>query len=86
MAALVLDCLVVMSYPNSREHRRHEPVQISTASAHFRFSSSVLAGMKIGYFLSCEEYAPGELVEQARLAEQAGFRGSVDLGPFPSVE
>jgi G6PDH family F420-dependent oxidoreductase len=29
--------------------------------------------MKIGYFLSCEEYGPGALVEQARLAEQAGF-------------
>src|SRR4051812_49884591 len=31
--------------------------------------------MKIGYFLSCEEYGPRELVEQARMAEQAGFRG-----------
>jgi G6PDH family F420-dependent oxidoreductase len=29
--------------------------------------------MKIGYFLSCEEYGPAELVEQARLAEEAGF-------------
>jgi G6PDH family F420-dependent oxidoreductase len=29
--------------------------------------------MKIGYFLSCEEYAPDQLVEQAVLAEQAGF-------------
>ena len=29
--------------------------------------------MKIGYFLSCEEYTPAELVEQARLAEEAGF-------------
>jgi G6PDH family F420-dependent oxidoreductase len=29
--------------------------------------------VKIGYLLSCEEYGPGELVEQARLAEQAGF-------------
>ena len=29
--------------------------------------------MKIGYFLSCEEYGPTELVEQARLAEEAGF-------------
>ncbi|MFL6060050.1 MAG: TIGR03557 family F420-dependent LLM class oxidoreductase [Marmoricola sp.] len=28
---------------------------------------------RIGYFLSCEEYSPGELLEQARLAEQAGF-------------
>lgn len=26
-----------------------------------------------GYFLSCEEYGPRELVAQARLAEQAGF-------------
>src|SRR6058998_253533 len=30
-------------------------------------------GMKIGYFLSCEEYSPAELVEQAAAAEQAGF-------------
>ena len=31
--------------------------------------------MKVGYFLSCEEYEPHELVEQAVLAEQAGFSG-----------
>lgn len=31
--------------------------------------------MKIGYFLSCEEYTPTQLVEQAKLAEQAGFEG-----------
>jgi G6PDH family F420-dependent oxidoreductase len=29
--------------------------------------------MKIGYFLSCEEYGPAELIDQARWAEQAGF-------------
>ncbi|MEV7330326.1 TIGR03557 family F420-dependent LLM class oxidoreductase [Micromonospora sp. NPDC093244] len=29
--------------------------------------------MKIGYFLSSEEYTPEELLEQARGAEQAGF-------------
>jgi G6PDH family F420-dependent oxidoreductase len=29
--------------------------------------------VRIGYFLSSEEYTPDELVEQARLAEQAGF-------------
>ena len=28
---------------------------------------------RYGYFLSCEEYEPAELVRQARLAEQAGF-------------
>ena len=31
--------------------------------------------MKVGYFLSCEEYEPHELVEQAVLAEEAGFAG-----------
>jgi G6PDH family F420-dependent oxidoreductase len=31
--------------------------------------------MRIGYFLSTEEYTPAELIEQARLAEQAGFSG-----------
>lgn len=31
--------------------------------------------MRIGYFLSTEEYGPGELVAQARAAEQAGFEG-----------
>jgi G6PDH family F420-dependent oxidoreductase len=31
--------------------------------------------MKIGYFLSCEETSPAELVRQAQLAEQAGFEG-----------
>jgi G6PDH family F420-dependent oxidoreductase len=29
--------------------------------------------MRIGYFLSSEEYTPAELVEQAQLAEEAGF-------------
>ena len=29
--------------------------------------------MKFGYFLSTEEYPPAELIEQARLAEEAGF-------------
>src|SRR5919206_1512902 len=31
--------------------------------------------MKIGYFLSCEEFGPRELVAQARQAEEAGFHG-----------
>ena len=29
--------------------------------------------MRFGYFLSCEEYSPHQLVEQARAAEAAGF-------------
>jgi len=29
--------------------------------------------VRIGYFLSCEEFAPGELLAQARRAEEAGF-------------
>ena len=29
--------------------------------------------MRFGYFLSCEEYTPEQLVDQARLAEDAGF-------------
>ncbi|SDZ34941.1 F420-dependent oxidoreductase, G6PDH family [Amycolatopsis xylanica] len=31
--------------------------------------------VKIGYFLSCEEFGPRELVEQAKRAEAAGFSG-----------
>ena len=31
--------------------------------------------MRIGYFLSSEEFGPRELVRQARLAEEAGFEG-----------
>jgi G6PDH family F420-dependent oxidoreductase len=31
--------------------------------------------MKIGYFLSCEENGPAELLAQARAAEEAGFQG-----------
>jgi G6PDH family F420-dependent oxidoreductase len=31
--------------------------------------------MRIGYFLSTEEYTPAELVEQAKAAERAGFQG-----------
>ncbi|QPP10766.1 TIGR03557 family F420-dependent LLM class oxidoreductase [Streptomyces bathyalis] len=29
--------------------------------------------MTVGYFLACEDHGPRELVEQARMAEQAGF-------------
>ena len=32
-----------------------------------------LARMRFGYFLSCEEYSPAQLVEQAVAAEKAGF-------------
>jgi G6PDH family F420-dependent oxidoreductase len=28
---------------------------------------------RYGYFLSCEEYSPADLIDQARMAEQAGF-------------
>jgi G6PDH family F420-dependent oxidoreductase len=31
--------------------------------------------MRIGYFLSSEEFGPAQLVHQARLAEEAGFHG-----------
>jgi G6PDH family F420-dependent oxidoreductase len=31
--------------------------------------------MRIGYFLSCEEYAPADLIDQARRAADAGFTG-----------
>ncbi|MEN3306466.1 MAG: hypothetical protein V7603_2668 [Micromonosporaceae bacterium] len=31
--------------------------------------------MRIGYFLSCEEFGPAELLEQATMAERAGFEG-----------
>lgn len=30
---------------------------------------------RIGYFLSCEELTPAELIDQARMAEKAGFAG-----------
>ncbi|MGW5361174.1 LLM class F420-dependent oxidoreductase [Actinopolymorpha pittospori] len=29
--------------------------------------------MRLGYFLSCEEFSPAELLAQARMAERAGF-------------
>jgi G6PDH family F420-dependent oxidoreductase len=31
--------------------------------------------MRIGYFLSCEEHGPADLIAQARAAEAAGFHG-----------
>jgi G6PDH family F420-dependent oxidoreductase len=31
--------------------------------------------MRIGYFLSSEEFTPAQLIEQARLAQDAGFQG-----------
>jgi G6PDH family F420-dependent oxidoreductase len=34
-----------------------------------------MLAMRIGYFLSTEEYTPAQLIEQARLAEEAGFAG-----------
>jgi G6PDH family F420-dependent oxidoreductase len=32
-----------------------------------------MVSVKVGYFLSSEEFGPAELLEQARLAEQSGF-------------
>ncbi|MEQ7127691.1 hypothetical protein ABN034_24660 [Actinopolymorpha sp. B11F2] len=29
--------------------------------------------MRIGYFLSCEDFGPADLLAQARMAEEAGF-------------
>ena len=42
--------------------------------------------MRLGYFLSCEEHGPRELVRQAKLAEEAGFHAPLDLRPLPPVE
>ena len=42
--------------------------------------------MRIGYFLSTEEYGPAELVEQAEAAERGRLRGTVDQRPLPPVE
>src|SRR3954468_24813316 len=39
--------------------------------------------MKIGFFLSCEEYGPQELVAQARMAEEAGFHALWISDHFP---
>jgi G6PDH family F420-dependent oxidoreductase len=38
-----------------------------------RGGSGQHASMKLGYFLSCEEWSPRDLVDQARMAQQAGF-------------
>jgi hypothetical protein len=39
--------------------------------------------MRIGYFLSCEEFGPADLLDQARRAEQAGYDELYvgDIGP-----
>lgn len=45
--------------------------------------------MRIGYFLSCEEYTPAQLVEQAVAAEDAGFDGlwiSDHIQPWNSTQ
>src|SRR4051794_15726118 len=40
------------------------------------------SAMKMGYSLSCEEYTPAEIVQQAKLAEQAGFESLWISDPF----
>ncbi len=42
--------------------------------------------MRFGYFLSCEEYTPEQLVEQARLGGGGRLRRAVDQRPLPPVE
>ena len=42
--------------------------------------------MRFGYFLSCEEYSPAQLVEQAVAAEAGRLRRAVDQRPLPPVE
>jgi hypothetical protein len=42
--------------------------------------------MRIGYFLSSEEFGPRELMQQARMAEDAGFsRQSPHLTSLPEA-
>lgn len=44
---------------------------------------------RLGYFLTCEEFAPEDLVEQARRAEQAGFEAlwiSDHIHPWNSAQ
>jgi G6PDH family F420-dependent oxidoreductase len=54
-----------------------ESLHVSDTAAHaIRVQSSGNArAMKIGYFLSSEEFDPREILDQARRAEQAGFHG-----------
>jgi alkanesulfonate monooxygenase SsuD/methylene tetrahydromethanopterin reductase-like flavin-dependent oxidoreductase (luciferase family) len=37
--------------------------------------ANVRSNVRIGYFLSREEFDPRELIRQARMAENAGFQG-----------
>jgi G6PDH family F420-dependent oxidoreductase len=52
-----------------------EPVRTRTHDRHARTDEGYRPAMRIGYFLSTEEYSPAELVEQAQAAERAGFEG-----------
>jgi hypothetical protein len=50
------------------------PPERNTTLAYQTSAKEVLQTMaKIGYFLSCEEWGPAELLERARMAEEAGF-------------
>jgi len=40
---------------------------------------------RYGYFLSSEENSPGEIVRQARLAEEAGFDGLWMAVTYPLI-
>lgn len=50
-----------------------DPTQPDTTPRHPETTARAGGTTQFGYFLSCEEYSPAELIEQARLAEEAGF-------------
>src|SRR3954467_8871968 len=59
-------------HPNVRRFPPPAPgTRTATPSQHE--PSEVPPMPEYGYFLSCEEFGPADLVEQARMAEQAGF-------------
>jgi hypothetical protein len=45
-----------------------------------------VSGLRIGYFLSSEEYTPAELIEQSGLAEEAGFEGLLGSDPLNPLQ
>ena len=48
-------------------------MRVVSGIAHEEWLTGYPIDMRFGYFLSCEEYSPAQLVEQAVAAEQAGF-------------
>ena len=65
--------------------RSHQASAASSEQNLWERGVKPMADVQIGYAISSEEHLPNDIVQHARLAEEAGFHLRADLRPLPSL-